>query len=325
VTRARAFAPALLFALGACTHAAPHVAATHSPSPRASAPSGGARTLRARVVAHMPQPLSRVVAMSGARGDVLVASGLDRANRSSDGVLRFDPAAAAATPGGTLAAAVHDAAGATLGGRAFVFGGGAARVTDAVQRVTGGARASVVAHLPRARADLSCAVLGDAAYIVGGYDGTRATPEILRTTDGVTFEKAGTLAVPVRYAAVVATADAVYVFGGQRAPHGADTDVIQRIDRSGGASVVGHLPRALSHATAALLGGVPYVFGGRESGTATAAILRFDVSSASVARAGALPRALSDMAAAAAGDAVYLFGGEGRNAADAADDIVEIT
>ena len=79
---------------------------------------------------------------------------------------------------------VFDAAGAMIGGRLVVFGGGSSAGTDIVQAfdlATG--TSSAIGHLPLALSDLSSAVVGNTVYLVGGYDGITPRAEIYATTD----------------------------------------------------------------------------------------------------------------------------------------------
>ena len=71
------------------------------------------------------------------------------------------------------------------------------------------------------------------------------------------------------------------------------------------------LPRPLTHAAAAALGGFVYVIGGRggDQGTQTARITAVDPASGRVTPACRLPVALSDAGVAGVGDAVVLAGG----------------
>ena len=136
-----------------------------------------------------------------------------------------------------LAVPTHDAAGATVGGRTFVFGGGEQASVATVQQVTGpAARAraattpgspTVTGRLPRPRSDLTAVTQGGTTYLLGGYDGTTYDATVLATTDGRRFTVAARLPVPVRYPAVAVLGRQIWVFGGQTS-HGITND-IQRI------------------------------------------------------------------------------------------------
>jgi hypothetical protein len=75
---------------------------------------------------------------------------------------------------------------------------------------------------------------------------------------------------------------------------------------------IGTLPRALTHAAAATLGGYVYVVGGRGADltSQTRRVLSIDPRSGAVRNAGILPRALSDTGAAAVPGAIVVSGGK---------------
>ena len=85
-----------------------------------------------------------------------------------------------------------------------MFGGGAQHVSDVVQALQPDGPSTVVGHLPQPRADLAAVTIGSTVYLVGGYDGTNATRDVLATTDGVQFRTVAQLPVGVRYPAVAA-------------------------------------------------------------------------------------------------------------------------
>ncbi len=265
-------------------------------------------------------PVSRAVVV--ADGSSLVAlGGLDASDSSVSGVYRIDPSAGAATRIGELARPTHDAGGAELGSALLVFGGGSTSVYSSVQEFQPGASTRVVASLPEPRADLAVATLGERAFILGGYDGTRLVPDVLSTSDGTSFKVVGQLPQMVRYPAVAALDGAIYVFGGEQSggeASGSPTTAIQRIDaNTGAARVVGQLPGPLGHAAAAVLGGKIVVMGGRgPSGQPTDSVLVFDPTTGGVTSAGPLPQPRADAGVATVGDTVYLVGGEGPSTLD---------
>src|SRR6266487_3955509 len=202
-----------------------------------------------------------------------------------------------ATPTGRLAAPVHDAAGALLGGTPYVFGGGAQQTVTAVQAVVPGRRALLKGRLPAPRSDLAAITVAGRAYLVGGYDGRAPSRAVLQTTDGMHFRTVAQLPQGVRYPALAADGVVVYVFGGEPAPN-VESRAIQAIDlRTGTARVVGRLPQGLADAAAVRLGGRIYLAGGRSGGRATDAIWRFDPASRKMIHAGRLPRPVSNAAA----------------------------
>lgn len=81
--------------------------------------------------------------------------------------------------------------------------------------------------------------------------------------------------------------------------------------RDGRVSRIAMLPRALTHAAGASLGGRFYVVGGRGDGPVSerASIVAIDPAGGHVSQAGRLPVALSDLGAASFPDHVTLLGG----------------
>ncbi len=261
----------------------------------------------------LPSPRDREVALSDDHG-LVVLGGRDAAKQSRTSVLRLDPATGKPTQLGDLAVAVHDAAGAVVSGRFVVFGGGGATTVDAVQAFAPGAPTRVIAHLPRPRSDLATVTVDGKVYVAGGFDGTRMTPEVLETTDALSFATVASLPVPVRYPAVAGVHGHVYVIGGLLGTSEAssqDSTAIQDVDLAARtARVAGRLPQPLSHATAVVLGGRVYVLGGRLAGQVTDQVWRLDPATAALEPVGRLPRGVSDAAVAVVGDAAYLLGGE---------------
>lgn len=250
-----------------------------------------------------------------AAGGLLLAGGLTAQGTSTDAVTSLDPVTGGTRPAGHLAAATHDAAGAILGGRTYLFGGGTVASVPIVQAFAAGtaagaaAEGTVVGHLPAARSDASGVTAGSVAYVIGGYDGTSWDPGVLATRDGQHFRVVARLPVPVRYAAVAAGAGQIWVFGGQ-APSGA-TSAIQRIDpATGQATVVGHLLAPLQGAAAIVLDGQVYLAGGVAAGTTSPMVYRFDPATSSVSVVGQLPVPVAYAAEAVVNGVGYLVGGE---------------
>jgi outer membrane protein assembly factor BamB len=256
----------------------------------------------------LPAPVSRATAVVDGAG-VVVMGGIDANQSSSRSVYRLDPAVGLPTQTGRLALPTHDAAGASIGGRPFIFGGGAQTVVDAVQSVPATGPASTTAHLPQRRADLAAIKIGKTVYLVGGYDGTTATRDVLATTDGLSFAVVARLPLGVRYPAVVAAGNTIYVVGGEWA--GTPTAAVQAINvRTRSARVVGRLPEPRSQAAAFSIAGDLYVAGGVTAQGPSSDLLRFDAGHATFAAAGTLPAPLADAAVAVVANRAYLIGGE---------------
>ncbi|HEX5525749.1 MAG TPA: kelch repeat-containing protein [Solirubrobacterales bacterium] len=263
----------------------------------------------------LPAPISGETAVA-VPGGTLVIGGLDASETSLSGIFLLDRSGKL-RPAGSLSGPLHDAAATGLGGKVLVLGGGTATSTDTVQALPESASpqaqatASVVGHLPAVRSDLSAVTIGPKAYVLGGYDGTTPDPAVLATADGRSFSQVAELKVPARYLATVAVGGRIFAFGGETASGGA-TDAIQEVDPAQGtARVIGHLPRAVSHAAAVVLGGEVYVLGGEANGNATNSAWRFDPASGKVAKAPPLPIAVAGGAAVSNGKAAYLLGGTG--------------
>jgi hypothetical protein len=266
----------------------------------------------------LASPLSREVVVPGAAtASVTVLGGLTTGNATTGSVVNLAVPAGTQTPAGALANPTHDAAVAILGGRALVFGGGVLSSFSTVQAyplTAAGASATgvVVGQLPQPRSDADAVTIGRTAYVVGGYDGTVADPQVLSTTNGSTFHVVGSLPVPVRYPAVAALGQMIYAFGGQQIGGAAGpVNAIQRIDTaSGKIEVVGHLPQALLGASAVTLGGVVYVAGGTTGASDSGVIYAFDPVKARVLVAGHLVTPLSNAAFATVAGTAWLVGGE---------------
>ena len=302
-----------------CTAATPHrveasraASGSASPVPPAS-PSQSAAHPRLRVRRtpwRLPQPVAREAVIPQSAGRLMVGGGLLAGDVSSAASYELDLANGRATALQDLPTAVHDTAGARIGGRDVVVGGGNAS-EQAVLQSRFGKRWRTTGRLPGPRSDLSTVTVGATAYVVGGYDGTSpALPEVLASRDGDRWRTVARLRVPVRYAATVAQGGAIWVLGGEVSGHMVDT--VQRIDPGAGrARVVGHLPRPLGHAAAVVLGDRVLVAGGRTTQDAlTSRMWWFDPSTRTFTRAGRLPTPLADSAVVSAGGSAYLVGGE---------------
>ncbi|MGH7904074.1 MAG: hypothetical protein ACREPA_08105, partial [Candidatus Dormibacteraceae bacterium] len=264
----------------------------------------------------LPAPLSRTVTLATG-GRLLVLGGLDAAGGSTAAVLSIQPSTGAVARAGRLRLPTHDAAGAILGGTAFVFGGGAAMSIDDVQAFRpgpgAGGEGGIAGHLPRPRSDVVAATSGAEAMLAGGYDGQSAALSVLATTDGSHFRVLGRLPHAVRYAAAAVLGRYLYVIGGEWS--GRPVPYVQRLDlATGGAAVVGGLAVPTGHAAALVLDGELWVLGGRTAVGATDAILRMDPGGTGFQPAGRLPAPVSDAGAAVLGGVGYLLGGEGATA-----------
>jgi hypothetical protein len=281
---------------------------------------------------NLGQPLSRQVLLPGNGSAVTVLGGLSPSGTSSSRVYALDVSSGAETPLGALPSGVHDAAGAQLGGKDLVFGGGSPTAVSTVKSfpsgLAPGSSGTVIGQLPQPRTDSSAVVIGNSAYLVGGYDGSNPDPHVLSTSDGVHFSFVTDLSVPVRYGAAAALDNKIYVFGGQAvggSHSGAVVNTIQMVDPVAKTSkVVGHLGQALVGSSAAVLGGHIYVAGGATGATAgqessggsqnrtsdSGAVFAFDPSTNKLLPAGQLPVPIAYGASVAVGSRAWLVGGE---------------
>ena len=232
----------------------------------------------------VPAAVSREAVVATGTG-FTVLGGLATSQASVATTYTVNPATGAATPAGTLPAAVHDGAAVSLGPTTFVVGGGSPNTVATVQSVP---TQAVPGAAPRTPGTVAGSLPHPGPtwpsprrvrtrhhsrpYVVGGYDGTTYQPAVLATTDGTHYATVADLAVPVRYPAVVARDGLLYSFGGETGLGGATTatDAIQVIDPTPtGHQVVAHLPQPLYGASAFVLGGTMYVAGGQVPGGAT--------------------------------------------------------
>lgn len=282
-------------------------APTQSASPSDS-PVAAARVRTALATWHLPRPISRAVAFAGG-ARILLVGGLVPGDRSIGAVTALDPVSGASHPRPALRQPSHDAAGIRLAGADYLIGGGDAAGLAVVQRVGASGPSTVVGALPQPRSDLVTAVVGSRGYVLGGYTGTSLPSQVLVTRNGRHFRPHGALAVPVRYAAAVATGSAIYLFGGLDASGNPVSD-IQRYDpRNGRTRVIGQLPAALSGASAVAMDGRILVAGGRlASGATTGAVLMWDAGH--LHRVARLRRPVANAASVVADSTAWLLGGE---------------
>ncbi len=280
-----------------------------APSPIARAPL----TLRVtRAAYQLPAAISREVVL--ARGeDLLIIGGITQQLTTTSTIIQLNPVTGRATRAGHLADPAHDAAGAVLGGRPYLFGGGDLAELAAVQALRHRGTAAVAGQLPGPRSDISSMTLGSTAYLVGGYDGTSWIGTVLATTNGRAFRRVANLPVPVRYAAVAGAGMRIWVFGGLT-PAG-NSRVIQQVNlATGKASVVGRMPAAMSGATAVTLEGRIFIAGGQVTKgggvlVPSRKVLAYDPAHHRVTTAGRLPVAVTNAAAAVVGGTAFLVGG----------------
>jgi Kelch motif len=244
-------------------------------------------------------------------GRFALLGGLDSSEVSSAGIEVADFHGVLHTA--SLPLAQHDAQGALLAGRVYVFGGGSSSQLDHIISFDpAGGIVQTVGALPRAQSDVAVAATGGTAYVVGGYDGTDWLNTILAWRPGSPVRVTGHLPVGLRYAAVSAVDGQILIIGGSK-PDGA-SDGIYRFDpATGQVQQIGRLPQPITHASAATLGPFVYLVGGRgnDLGSQTADVLSIDPRTGTVALAGRLPKPLSDTASLSIGGGIVVAGGLG--------------
>ena len=278
---------------------------------------------------HLGVPVSRAVVVPATNGDIWVLGGLHTGDTSTADVWLVDPRTGTIRPASPLQLAVHDAGGASLVGRAYVFAGGSATTVATVQSFANGS-STEIGSLPGPRSDLVGATINGAMYIAGGFDGSQLPTSILSTVDGVHFRSVGTLVQPVRYPAAAVLGAKLWLVGGELSTTegtlaGPQTADIQVFDPSTGTTtLVGHLPHAIGHAMAVALGGSLYVFGGRVGSALSPDIWKIDPKTGHATDIGRFAFPRSDAGVVVVGAIAYLIGGESSGPAAPLASIVEI-
>ena len=300
---------ALGLAVTACSGGTAAPSPTFGPSNRPT-PSLDPTVLQIRHATYsLPAPVQREVAVTDG-STVYLAGGLDTSGASVGGVFSLNTRTGRLANLGSTPSVFHDAAGAMIGGKLVIFGGGSSAGTDTVQAFDpANGTASVIGHLPLALSDLSAAVVGDTVYLVGGYDGTAPRAEIYATADGRTFRTVATLPHGLRYATVTAVGATLVIAGGQTAT-GLSDEVLALDTTLGTLTTLGRLTAPVSEASGFTLGDTAYVAGGRDAGGHTVStVTAIDPSTRTIRRAGRLPRPVADAPAVAVGDEALLIGG----------------
>jgi outer membrane protein assembly factor BamB len=240
------------------------------------APPKTGTALRTTLPFRLRAPVEREVALAD-HGAIVIAGGLDSGGGSTSGVFRVDPATGTLTLVGSVPEAFHDGAGAIIGRALYIFGGGSAQSSSAVQRFSLVTHVSrVVSHLPHALSDIASATTPDGVFLVGGFDGRAPRAEIYRTVDGTHFTRAARLPVGLRYPAVAALGSRVVIAGGV-SDHGPSDRVYELDTTTGQLRMIGRLPAPVAHAEAFQLGSRVYVGGGVDgAGNVTGHVFEID-------------------------------------------------
>ncbi len=290
-------------------------APSHSSGKRAAGASPGVRPSSPPRLAVRRLPFSLPVALQDAAAAPLgsdravLLGGLDGADTSTASVSVLD--ASGVTAGPQLAEAQHDAQGALLGGRVYVFGGG--QVSSYSHILSYDPATGAIAQagsLPTPTSDAAVAAIAGTAYVVGGYDGQQALNTIVAWRPGTPSRVVARLPHGLRYAAVAASDGRLVIAGGSQG-EAASGAILSFDPATGQLRHIGELPAAITHATAVALGSYVYVLGGRGAAaqSQTAAIVAIDAGSGRCVRVGSLPQPLSDAAAITLGQRIWLAGG----------------
>ena len=259
----------------------------------------------------LPNATSRSTAVPDGKGGFYVLGGLDVRRAPTSTIVRVDPTTNSATVVGSLTQPVQNASAVALGERILLYGGGERAALRDIQEYTGTDKAQVAGQLAVGRFGHVAIVAGGRIVIVGGSDGNTDQTEVLASADGVTFNAIANLPVGLRFPAVAALNNKVYVFGGEVNNNPVNT--VYAIDLATGAvTEPAKLERPLSHAAAFVVNGGIFFAGGKTDKGLTDYIWRFDPAATppTFLFAGTLPRPVSDAAVVTVGGKVYLSGGE---------------
>ena len=268
------------------------------------------RTLASAATGRLDAPLQDAAAVPLDGSHAMLLGGLTAADTSTDAVSVISRHGQRSA--GHLPTAVHDAAAAKLGGSVYLFGGGdGVGQHDEIVRIGRG----VVGRLPAPSSDQAAAAIGGTAYVVGGFTGTHWLDTVVAWSPGRGARIVAHLPSPVRYAAVTSAGGKLIVAGGSLPDGQASSRVFEYSPSSGVLRRLGRLPRPTTHATAAELGGLAYVIGGRGASldTPTSRIEAVDPRTGRVRGAGHLPQPLSDASAISLGSGILVAGGRGAN------------
>jgi N-acetylneuraminic acid mutarotase len=269
----------------------------------------------ARLVYHhlysLPAPLRDPASAVLGPGRYALLGGLDAADTSTDEVDVGDLHGVHSSS--RLPEAQHDAQGAALDGKVYVFGGGSLSELDHILSYDPGSGAvHVVGSLPHAQSDVAVTEINGIAYVFGGYDGASWLNTVIAYRPGAAPKVVGHLPVGLRYSAATPAPNGEILVIGGSTPSGA-TDAIYRFDpRTGGVRQIGHLPHPVTHAAAATLGATVYLVGGRGDSVdaQTAGIWAINPATGAVHGAGHLPVALSDTGVQTLGGVILVAGGQ---------------
>ncbi|HEX4864051.1 MAG TPA: kelch repeat-containing protein, partial [Acidimicrobiales bacterium] len=209
--------------------------------------------------------LSREAVLPGGGSNLLVAGGLNPAQKSLSTLLSIDVATGNKTIQGSLATAVHDSAAAVIGGQVWSFGGGSPTSVATVQQFTAPAGTGTPAPPPAAwlppstsGAAASPGVPGTAPVVITGATTTSTSPSPLSGTTS------GSLPRPRSDHSAVTVGSTTYIVGGYDGT-GPDSQIWATTDGVH-FSAAGNLPVPVRYAAVTVAAGKIYAFGGEAVG-----------------------------------------------------------
>ena len=262
--------------------------------------------------------LSREAILPGGGSNLLLAGGLNTAQKSLSTVASVDVSTGNKTILGSLATPVHDSASAVIGGQAWLFGGGSPTTVGTVQQFA--APAGTGTPVPPPPAWLPPSAPGSAAtaevsgtapvVITGSTTTSTASSPVAGTTSG-------SLPRPRSDHSAVTIGNTTYIVGGYDGK-GPDSEVWATTDGIH-FSVAGNLAVPVRYAAVTAASGKIYLFGGEavggaEDGSAVTTVQIFDPARGRALVAGQLVQPVAGASAFELGGHVYLAGGVGNTA-----------
>ncbi len=218
---------------------------------------------------HLSSPLSRMALFPNGN-NLTIVGGLTSTGTSASGIFNLNTSNGNLSSTGSLPTGVHDAASSIINGKPVIFGGGQIASVNSAQILSPNSGLLKSSKMPQLRSDATAVTVNNTTYIIGGYNGKSADPQVLTTTNGITFHNYGNLPVPVRYAAAVSLNNIIYIFGGLAASGqniGNPLKTVQIINTNTHtiSKASWQLPMPLEGASAVVLNKVIYLVGGQSN------------------------------------------------------------
>lgn len=210
----------------------------------------------------------------------------------------------------------HDAAAGFIGSNLYVFGGGQSASYNTIVEIRG-SRASIIGYLPRPLSDAVCVPYEYHGHqglaLVGGYDG-QVFNDVVRfvtVSQGKwVWDSLFTLPQGVRYPAVAALGNTLYIAGGKFASGQLSRTVYSWSTQTNALHVVGTLSSGVEKAALFAVPGYLVLAGGLNPARVPQnEILAIDVRFGALHMVGHLPVSLADLGYAQVGGRGFLVGG----------------